>query len=259
LRNQHFHLQSTLHQHDYRSHHQPIATIPISTRTHIEIGADYRATEKMEGVEDHSIKPPMIVVDGANVAFAYGEATSTASLSTAAATNRKPVPDVRGLRVVDQFFGHHCHVRFVLTQSWLRKQYEDAEQLNILQELQTAGKLITAPVSDDDDAYALQIAQRENALRRRSRQQQHGLAYVLSNDHFRDAQQRHGTDSALTHWLNVGYDAETGCGRISFAFGDLGRLDDHGDRVLDIMPNPRHPLIVWIERQQHQQHDRHSL
>lgn len=200
----------------------------------------------MEGVEDHSIKPPLIVVDGANVAFAYGQAVAGAQRIGQQQQEQlpKPVPDVRGLRVVDQFFGQHCHVRFVLTQSWLNhRNHSDPEQTAILQDLQTCGKLVTAPVADDDDAYLLQICQRENALRRNT---PHGWAYVLSNDHFRDAQQR---QPRLTRWLRDGQCGETGPGRISFAFGDLGRIDDHGDPLWDILPNPRHPLVVWIEQQ----------
>ena len=205
----------------------------------------------MEGVEDHSVKAPLIVVDGANVAFAYGKAAQQQQ----SIIHGKPAPDVRGLLVATQFFGEAscCHVRIVLTQSWLR-QHQDPEQLAILQEL--AGQLVTAPVTDDDDAYALQIAQRENAIRRRRRGNNcrpHGLAYVLSNDLFRDAQERQQDDGEdLSRWLNEGYSAETGPGRISFAFGDLGRLDDHGDPVLDFLPNPRHPLVAWVE-QQHRQ------
>ena len=125
----------------------------------------------MEGVEDHSIKPPLIVVDGANVAFAYGKAAAAQQQHANLHNNHhagKPVPDVTGLRVVNQFFGGGggCRVLVVLTQSWLR-QHQDPEQRAILQELQTAGQLVTAPSTDDDDAYALQIAQRENAIRRR--------------------------------------------------------------------------------------------
>ena len=90
-----------------------------------------------------------------------------------------------------------------------------------------------------------------------SRHHPHGLAYVLSNDLFRDAQQRQeedgGAPQLLKQWLEEGYSAATGPGRISYAFGDLGRLDDHGDPVLDLLPNPRHPLVAWVEQQQQQQ------
>ena len=188
-------------------------------------------------------------MDGANVAFAYGQAVASQIINNT--HNNRPVPDVRGLRVVDQFFGRLCQVRFVLTQSWLRhRNHQNPEQSTVLEQLQAAGKLVTAPVSDDDDAYVLQIAQRENSQRRRS-PLNHGWAYVLSNDHFRDAQQR---QPELTHWLNTGQCSATGPGRISYAFGDLGRLDDHGDPEMDILPNPRHPLVVWIEQQELAQH-----
>jgi hypothetical protein len=139
------------------------------------------------------------------------------------------------------------------------------DEQQVLQELKRQGLLVAAPPTDDDDAYALTIALRENA-RARQRDNNHGPAFVLSNDLFRDAQLR---DASLEAWLKVGGGdggggllqgggSCVGPGRISYAFCDMGRLDDYGERELDIIPNPRHPLIVWIEQQlrqpQPQQH-----
>jgi len=136
------------------------------------------------------------------------------------------------------------------------------DQLDVLHELLQEGLVVASPPTDDDDAYVLTIAQRENARRNL---QPHGVAsgagYVLSNDLFRDAQAR-DTTGTLKQWLNEGLPSTTGSsnsghgalgidgpGRISFAFGDMGRIDDHGEKELDFIPNPRHPLVAWIEQQ----------
>ena len=49
----------------------------------------------------------------------------------------------------------------------------------------------------------------------------------------------------------------TAAGRISYTFVDMGQLDDYGDRQLEIVPNPRHALIAWIEAV-HQRTIRHA-
>lgn len=203
---------------------------PRPTRTHIEIGADTRETEKMQGVEDHSVKAPLVVLDGANVAYAYSQTVMEQS------------PNVRGIRVaVDYFLQADLRVLVVLPMSWMNRKpgsYHNnvVEQQEILQDLKVRGLLVAAPPTDDDDAYAIMIAQKETR----------SPAYILSNDLFRDAQQRH---SDLSDYLNNTNDnrGALGSGRISYAFCKFGRMDDHGDEELDIVPNPRHPLILWIE------------
>jgi hypothetical protein len=242
------------------------------TRTHVEIGADERVTEKMQGVEDHGLKEPLVVLDGANVAYAYASALQELQHYGSGGTDHRGSrlePNMRGIRVAVDFFGESLRVLVVLPQSYYRRKQssgsssslfapqQDEEQLHILEELHRQGRLVAAPPSDDDDAYALFIARRENARAA----QRHGVAssstgivgpaYVLSNDLFRDAQQRDATGS-LSQWLVHGLTNELGPGRISFAFCDLGRLDDHGDPELDIVPNPRHPLVAWIEARHHE-------
>lgn len=257
--------------------------------------------EKMEGVEDHSIKGPLVVMDGANVAYAYAQAMHDVYPTTTTTTAvMKLEPDLRGIRVACRYFASsstNLRVLVVLPQSWLRRKppvgsvassssssvfdsdafLQQIEQRQVIDELQRQGQLVAAPPTDDDDAYALQIAQRENAraLQRSnpSFSSSHcatgmqGPAYVLSNDLFRDAQLRDSTGQ-LRQWLNtgirsVGNDNDTdhrfiyGPGRISFAFADMGCIDDRGDRELDILPNPRHPLVTWVE-QHHGVHN-HSL
>jgi Zc3h12a-like Ribonuclease NYN domain len=264
--------------HPTQNNHLKMAHSAPITRTHVEIGADERVTEKMQGVEDHGLKEPLVVLDGANVAYAYASALQELQhYGSRTGTNHRGggsrlEPNMRGLQVAVDYFGASLRVLVVLPQSYYRRKQamhgasssasmfapqQDEEQLHILEELHRQGRLVAAPPSDDDDAYALFIARRENARAA----QRHGVvssstgivgpAYVLSNDLFRDAQQRDATGS-LGQWLVHGLSNELGPGRISFAFCDLGRLDDHGDPELDIVPNPRHPLVAWIEARQHE-------
>ena len=57
------------------------------------------------------------------------------------------------------------------------------------------------------------------------------------------------SSGSLKKWLNNGASKDNGPGRISYAFCDLGNIDDFGDQVLDFVPNPRHPLVIWTEKQ----------
>lgn len=274
--------------------------------THIEIGAhpdhdhSYNV-ERMTGVEDHSVQPPMIVLDGANVAYAYAHASSSLSSSSAAVSNTsttyanastvsKPIPDVRGIRVATDYFrSAGLRVLVVVPQSWLRVSNSNHQNNILLDEdgtlsrLQQDGHIVAAPARSDDDAFCLTICQRENARvvknHHERSQQQRGPAYCLSNDLFRDAQARDAT-GRLQSWLEHGVKmnhtlshpapggdgsmssttetlSETGPGRISFAFCDMGTMNDHGDREMDIVPNPRHPLVQWIE-QHHLQQNYHQ-
>jgi Zc3h12a-like Ribonuclease NYN domain len=217
---------------------------PPTIRTHIEIGGDTRGvTEKMEGVvADPTEALPLMVLDGANVAYAYGQAMSQQPVLHGDGDHAGRVePDVRGIQVACQYFAPWTRVLVVLPQTWFRGRPDsrlggssapDDEQLRILDSLQS--RLVAAPPRDDDDAYALTICQRENARANAP------LAYVVSNDMFRDAQER---DPGLADWLTMLH------GRISFSFADMGCMDDRGDRLLDFVPNPRHPLVVHIEQQ----------
>jgi len=222
----------------------------------VEIGADYRSTERMVGVEDHSVPLPLVVVDGANVAYAYAHAREEHFHRVG-----RTEPDVRGLGVTCAYFAP-VRVRIVLPASFMRSKpratdtskvnaHMETDQFEILHQLQGQGKLVAAPPRDDDDAYCLTIAQRENLRALQSRQGL-GPAFVLSNDMFRDAQER-DTTGKLTEWLEKGDRPDTGPGRISYTFVDLGRKDDYGDPIFDLVPNPRHPLIIWIENMHRQQ------
>lgn len=123
-------------------------------------------------------------------------------------------------------------------------------KLKILQALKSQGLLVASPPTDDDDAYALTIARREEqrSLKRPPPQTGEGPGFVLSNDLFRDAQQRDDSGT-LKEWLTNGRQKSTiGPGRISYTFGDMGTMNDRGEHVFDFLPNPRHPLINWMEQ-----------
>ena len=119
------------------------------------------------------------------------------------------------------------------------------DKVQVLSDLKDRGLLVAAPPRDDDDAYALTIARREHYRFRRGGggevNTSEGSGHVLSNDMFRDAMAR---DADLEAWLKQG-------GRISYAFCDLGSMNDYGEKELDFIPNPRHFLISDIERQRH--------
>jgi len=206
--------------------------------------------EKMEGVIDLSEKPPMVVLDGANVAYAYDKAWNGIE-SSLANSQRRPQPDVRGIVVACQYFlKAGIRVLAVVPSTILHR---DPHQKH-LKALEQQGLLVPAPSRDDDDAYAITIARREDI---KSQQRGDGPGYTMSNDMFRDACQREEAEDAqstLRQWLNEGTtrdNGKTGPGRISYTFCYTGSMDDHGDKVLDIVPNPRHPLIQFIEKQAH--------
>mmetsp|Transcript_8499 Transcript_8499/g.17645 ORF Transcript_8499/g.17645 Transcript_8499/m.17645 type:complete len:129 (+) Transcript_8499:80-466(+) len=120
----------------------------------------------------------------------------------------------------------------------------------ILSDLKERGLIVASPPTDDDDAYALTISRREEMRSRKPPRNGEGPGFVLSNDLFRDAQERDASNGTLKEWLTKGRNADIGPGRISYTFGDMGRMNDRGERVLDFVPNPRHPLIIWMESQQ---------
>lgn len=253
------------HHHTYSSigssSSAPIPSSHAVVQTTYTIGADHQhpssiipSSEKMVGVEDHGHKAPMVVLDGANVAHAYG--TAVAGMYSKGSSD----PDASGIQVAVEYFqSAGLRVLVVLPQYWFRSKPQqqqrsgnsskwnismDMAQQDVLNKLQTRGLIVTSPPADDDDAYALTIARREEA--RSLRRNGEGPGFVLSNDMFRDAQAR-DTTNALMHWLNDGRNETIGPGRISYSFADMGTMNDHGERVLDFVPNPRHPLVIWIE------------
>ncbi|KAL3918917.1 MAG: hypothetical protein SGARI_007331, partial [Bacillariaceae sp.] len=135
----------------------------------------------------------------------------------------------------------------------------ETPQLEILHSLKEQGLIVASPPTDDDDAYALTIARREE-MRSLTKRKGEGPGFVLSNDLFRDAQARDPSGS-LKQWLTKGRHEAVGAGRISYTFGDMGTMNDRGERILDFIPNPRHPLVLWMEGQvmaQQQQQFQHG-
>jgi Zc3h12a-like Ribonuclease NYN domain len=227
---------------------------------------DHRPIERMEGVEDLGMKMPLVVLDGANVAHHYAQAMAGLDQpSLAVATTGKPEPDAQGIKVAtDHFLQAGLRVLVVLPQYWFKAKPRSGDnsvqsnalmetpQLEILNDLKTKGLIVASPPTDDDDAYALTIARREE-MRSLSKRNGEGPGFVLSNDLFRDAQNRDSTGS-LRQWLKHGRHDTVGPGRISYTFGDMGTMNDRGERILDFIPNPRHPLVIWMEGQLLSQH-----
>lgn len=277
--------------------------------------------ERME-VEDIIPLPPLIVIDGANVAYAYGKAKSagnnaivsfhSAHSSDHSSGNaskysrqgssfgRSFQADAKGILIACNYFTNAgCRVQVVLPAQWLQTKSqrrnddgggsyhstdespalvsEITPQLEVLHGLREQGLLCAAPANDDDDSYAIMLARREDAraARRRGGGQagqskpeggkpnrivEDGGGFVLSNDQFRDAQSRDRTSSARTgldEWLEgkkrkgssrLQDRINTIPGRISYSFGDVGSFDQYGDKELDLIPNPRHPLVEEIEQ-----------
>ena len=75
---------------------------------------EYETVERMEGVEHHGSKGPLVVMDGANVAYAYADA-----LSGIHQGSREP--DARGIQVAAQYFlAMNVRVLVVIPAPWFR-------------------------------------------------------------------------------------------------------------------------------------------
>ncbi len=224
-------------------------------------------SERMEVDETGAQRLPLIVIDGANIAYAYTQATTPSSHS------KNIEPNVLGINVAVQYFvTAGCRVSVVIPSYWLNRNpkynsnstIQASDQIAILSSLKEQNMLMCSPPTDDDDSYCIAIARRiDNQFKNRrkvsslqSYSHNHystssdltslGGAYILSNDLYRDAQQR-DVSGNLKDWL----DGEDDLGvskRISYSFADLGSIDQFGDVKLDFVPNPRHPLTAMIER-----------
>jgi len=222
-----------------------------------EVDNDDRLIEQMEGVVDQGSKMPLVVLDGANVAYAYANGMAGKNNSSLEAASSKVEPDVRGIQIATDFFLQAgIRALVVLPQYWFRGNNNNRStttsttftpQLEILSDLKAKGLIVASPPTDDDDAYALTISRREESRSRKPPRNGEGPGFVLSNDLFRDAQERDSQNGTLKEWLTKGRNADVGPGRISYTFGDMGSMNDRGESVLDFLPNPRHSLIVWME------------
>jgi len=228
-------------------------------------------------IDDILPKPPLIVVDGANIAYAYAKAVGLNGEYSSLARNLSGggvEPDVQGIHICASYFANAgCRIQVVLPVHWMKKKprandrYQNGNaqmitsQIDILQNLEDNNILCCSPPADDDDAYVIAMARREDGRARRKNIHYTssscsdtisaaGGAFVLSNDFFRDAMARDSTGE-LKYWLNgSGTSQLPFCppGRISFSFCNLGSMNEYGDPQLDFMPNPRHKLIETIEK-----------
>ncbi len=232
----------------------------LSTENHEKIPLVYTAPSRME-IDDTLAKSPLVVIDGPNVAHAYAKVLHANSSLSATLSDKYIEPDVRGLQIASAYFVNAgCRVQIVIPAYWLRRKPRNGnnnsentlmitEQVEILRHLQSQNLILCTPPTDDDDAYAIAVARREDARsQNRYSPQLQSLkldtftscnvlsicgAFILSNDLFRDAIQRDGCD--LQHWLRgKGPDkCESLPGRISYSFCDIGCME------LDLIANPR--------------------
>lgn len=271
---------------------QPVVPSPfMQTLSTVENNNDLYddPSERMEIDDTHLQRLPLVVLDGANVAYAYSQATETSSslsngayISSSSSGGNKNglVPNVLGIQIAVSYFLHGgCRVQVVVPVYWMRRKpgngssshvLGNASQLDILNRLKEQNILCCSPPTDDDDAYCISIARRIDARFEARKKTSSSLqvyamshfsnfdddltkiggAYILSNDLFRDAQDRDLTGD-LTRWLDGDEHEGAHCSlprRISYSFADLGSMNQYGDGQLDFVPNPRHPLIAMIER-----------
>ena len=155
------------------------------------VGSGHSA-ERME-IEDIIPLPPLIVLDGANVAYAYGKAKSSANFTASDHSGGRTFQaDAEGILIACAYFmTAGCRVQVVLPAPWLQtksqrrygndgsKNYDADEpapsmsemspQLEILHGLREQGLLCAAPANDDDDSYSIMLARREDARAARRR------------------------------------------------------------------------------------------
>ena len=125
------------------------------------------------------LKSPLVVLDGANIAYNYSESLHPTLAQHS--SNLRRQPDPRGIRlVIEYFLKHHCRVQAVVPTSWYQlkprpcdtyhlknrtRGDSDAkmitEEVEELRNLRQQGFLVAIPPGDDDDAYALALARRE--------------------------------------------------------------------------------------------------
>ena len=274
--------QSEMQPHQQPGHH-PVLPDPKPSDIFPSIECFSEEVDRMM-VDDIIPKPPLVVLDGANVAYAYGEAKNGTSVDSdlfrAGGRSRRrhrlglAEADTRGIVVaVDHLILGGARVQVVLPAPWLRTKPRAGDidrtdasmitpQLEVLRGLKERGLLCAAPPADDDDAYAILLAWREDgrAARRRGGDGEGGSilerggGFVLSNDFFRDATRRDDDSphpTGLRGWLE-GKSSSSSFqppGRISYSFADIGSTDEYGDRLLDFVPNPRHALVEEMEQE----------
>ena len=228
----------------------------------------------------HNVMPsPLIVIDGANIAYNYAESLdpSASSLQHNNNNNRrhKRQPNPRGIRLaIDYFLKNNCRVQAVVPTSWYRLRPRDknegdakmvTDEVEELRSLREQGFLVACPPGDDDDAYAIALARREenrrsdDAMMSIDDDEDTGFpaallgGYILSNDFFHDAVRREEqSDRAEEQHLSSLRGRKSTLRewlnqhRISYSFANVGQTF-HGQVELEFLPNPRHPLIECID------------
>jgi hypothetical protein len=97
------------------SHYMEIEDGTINTTSEEDF---QNLAERMEGVISLDAKEPLVVMDGANVAYAYADA-----MASAGTTINKPEPDCRGLQVAANYFMQSgIRVLIVLPAPWFRQK-----------------------------------------------------------------------------------------------------------------------------------------
>ena len=118
---------------------------------------------------------PLIVIDGANIAYNYAESLDPSSSLQNSNLNQsrynKRQPNPHGIRLaIEYFLSRRCRVQAVVPTSWYRlrprnKNEGDAkmvtDEVDELRSLRQQGFLVACPPGDDDDAYAIALARRE--------------------------------------------------------------------------------------------------
>ena len=102
---------------DHMNHGMEIEDVATHTTTAISEPDFQHLAERMEGVISLDAKEPLVVMDGANVAYAYADAMA----SPGTMNNVKREPDCRGLQVAANYFLQSgVRVLIVLPAPWFR-------------------------------------------------------------------------------------------------------------------------------------------
>ena len=175
---------------------------------------------------DHNLPPtsPLVVIDGANIAYNYAESLDPSSSLQVSSNNQsrfhKREPNPRGIRLaIEYFLNRQCRVQAVVPTSWFRlrprfKNEGDAkmvtDEVDELRSLREQGFLVACPPGDDDDSYAIALARREDDRKNNTAKTTHDEGnfmmvddeddghipdsllggYLVSNDFFHDAVRR---------------------------------------------------------------------
>eukprot|EP00557_Chaetoceros_sp_GSL56_P002647 CAMPEP_0176497250 /NCGR_PEP_ID=MMETSP0200_2-20121128/11621_1 /TAXON_ID=947934 /ORGANISM="Chaetoceros sp., Strain GSL56" /LENGTH=439 /DNA_ID=CAMNT_0017895245 /DNA_START=65 /DNA_END=1381 /DNA_ORIENTATION=- len=168
-------------------------------------------SERMEIDDTHLQRLPLVVLDGANIAYAYSQATETtetpllssnggvSSYLSSSGNKNGLIPNVLGIQIAVSYFLHGgCRVQVVVPVYWMRRKppttsngyggplrnasVVSTQQLDILNRLKEQNILCCSPPTDDDDAYCISIARRIDArFQARTKTSSSLQSYALSH------------------------------------------------------------------------------